>query len=169
MRLIQVVRSLLVEVSPPVLPMLGGNGANGVGIPDVLPSSASSASSSAVFQVGMVLKILDQWRGITSNRFVLNMVQGHHLQLKYHPSLFHNFWRFNVKVAVAHHPIIQKEVNDLLAKGVIESSSGVAGFYSSVFVFPKYIGVLQPILNLKHFNCYLHIPSFKMPTIRHGW
>ena len=67
----------------------------------------------------------------------------------------------------AHHPIIQKEVDELLAKGAVEPSSGDAGFYSSVFVVPKYTGGLQPILNLKQFNHYLLIPSFKMPTIRH--
>ena len=36
-----------------------------------------------------------------------------------------------------------------------------------VFVIPKHTGGLWPILNLKQFNCYLHIPSFKMPTIQH--
>ena len=70
-------------------------------------------------------------------------------------------------MATTHHPTIQKEVDELLAKGAIEPSSGGAGFYSSVFVVPKHTGGLWPILNLKHFNCYLHIPSFKMPTIRH--
>ena len=81
MRLIQVARSLLVAMYPPVLPILGGKGSVGVGTPDVPWSSASLSSSSAVFQVGMLFKFFDQWRGITSNRFVLNMVQGHHLLL----------------------------------------------------------------------------------------
>ena len=61
------------------------------------------------FQVGMLFKIVDQWRSITSNRFVLNMVQDHHLQLWSCPPLFHNFWQFNVKAATTHHPIIQEE------------------------------------------------------------
>ena len=63
--------------------------------------------------------------------------------------------------------IIQKEVDELLAKGAIEPSSGGAGFYSNVFVVPKHTGGLHPIFNLKCFNHYVHIPSFKMPTIRH--
>ena len=141
----------------------------GVDTPDVSQSSAPSSSSSAVFQVCMLFKFFDQWRSIMSNRFVLYMVWGHHLQLSYHPPLFCNFWQFNVKAAAAHHPIIQKEVDELLAKGAVEPSSGSAGFYSSVFVVPKYTGGLQPILNLKHFNHYMHIPSFKMLTIRHVW
>ena len=94
------------------------------------------------------------------------MVQGHHLQLRSHPHLFCDFWHFNVKAAAAHHPVIQKEVDELLAKGAIEPSSGGAGFYSSVFVVPKHTGDLHPILNLKHFNHFMHIPSFKMPTLK---
>ena len=74
-----------------------------------------------------------------------------------------------MKEAVAHHPIIQKEVDDLLPKGAIELSSGGAGFYSSVFVVPNSTGSLWPMLNLKWFSYYLHVPSFKLPTIRHVW
>ena len=90
----------------------------------------------------MLFKFFDQWRSITSNRFVLNMVWGHHLQLRSHPPLFHDFQHFNVKAAAAHHPIIQREVDELLGKGAIEPSSGGAGFYSSVFVVPKHTGGL---------------------------
>ena len=97
------------------------------------------------------------------------MVQCPHLQLWSCPPLLHNFQQFNVKVDTTHHPIIQKEMDELLAKGVIELSSNGAGFYSSVFVVPKHTGGLWSILNLKHFNCYVHVPSFKMPTIRHVW
>ena len=64
----------------------------------------------------MLFKFFDQWRSITSNRFVLNMVQGHHPQLRSCPPLFHNFQQFNVKVAAAHHPIIQKKVVSCLLR-----------------------------------------------------
>ena len=117
----------------------------------------------------MLFTFFDQWRSITSNRFVLNMVQGHHLQLQSYVPLFHIFWQFNVMAGTTHLPIIQKEMDELLANGAIELSSGGAGFYSRVFVVPKSTGGLRPILNLKHFNHYMHVPSFKMPTIRHVW
>ena len=68
------------------------------------------------------------------------MVQGHHLQLRSCTPLFHNCWQFNVKVATAHHPIIQKEVDELLSKGAIESPSGGAGFCSSMYVVPRHTG-----------------------------
>ena len=65
-------------------------------------------------------KILDQWRSLAFDRFVLNMIKGHHLQLRCHPLLFHNFTWFNIRVAVAHHAINQKEMDELLVKGSIE-------------------------------------------------
>ena len=152
-------RNLLVALFQPVLLSQDGKVGMGVCAPDVSqPSTSSSSSSStyATFQVGMLFKFFDQWKSITSNRFVLNMVQGHHLQLRSCPPLFHDFWHFNVKVAAAHRPVIQKEVDELFAKGAIEPSSGGAGFYSSMFVVPKCTGGLCPILNLKHFNHYAH-------------
>ena len=165
-------RSLLVALFPPVLLNQEGKVGVGVSAPDVpqpSTSSPSSSTTSTTFQIGILFKFFDQWRSIISNRFVLNMVQGHHLQLRSHPPLFHDFQHFNVKAAAAHHPVIQKEVDELLAKGAIEPSSGGAGFYSSMFVVPKHTGGLRPILNLKCFNCFMHIPSFKMPTLKNVW
>ena len=65
-----------------------------------------------------------------------------------------------MKVAAAHHPIIQKEVDELLSKEVIEPSSGGAGFYSSVFVVLKHTGGLKAILPLRQFNHYLPYTFF---------
>ena len=120
-------------------------GGMGVSAPDVTEpstSSASSSSTSAPFQVGMIFKFFDQWRSITSNRFVLNMVWGHHLQLRSYSPLFHDFWHFNIKVTAAHHPVIHREFDGLLAKGAIEPSSSGADFYSSMFMVPKHTGGL---------------------------
>ena len=144
-----------------------GMGVSTPDVPEASTSSSSSSSTSTMFQVGMLFKCFDQWKSITCSRFVLNMVWGHHLQLRSHPPLFCDFQHFNFKVAVAHHPVIHKEVDELLAKGAIEPSSSGAGFYSSMFVVPKCTGGLHPILNLKHFNHFMHIPSPKMPT--HTW
>ena len=48
---------------------------------------------------------------------------------------------------MAHHPIIQKEVDEILAKDVTEPCTGSASFYSNVFVVPKCTDGLQAILN----------------------
>ena len=49
---------------------------------------------------------------------------------------------------MAHHPIFQNVVDELLAKGAIEPSSGGAGFHSSVFVVPKHTDASGPYLTL---------------------
>ena len=96
---IRVVGSQL-EVDLQVPLNLERSGAMGDSVPDVLQCSTSSPSSSST------PKFLEQWRSITSKRFVLNMVKGHNPQLKCCPMLFHNFRQFNIKGAAAHHPII---------------------------------------------------------------
>ena len=82
------------------------------------------------------------------------MVKGHHLQLMCHPPLFHNFRWFNMKA----HPIIQDEVNELLANGAIEPATSGSSFNSNIFAVSKHAGGLQPILNLEQFNYYMHTP-----------
>ena len=56
------------------------------------------------------------------------MAQGHHLRLWSHPPLFCQLLAVNVKAPTTHHPINQKEVDELLTKGATEPSSGGAGF-----------------------------------------
>ena len=67
------------------------------------------------------------------------------------------------------HPIIQKEVDEVLARGAADPSVGGTGFYPSVFVVPICTGGLEPMLKFKQFNCFMHIPTLKMPTIRQVW
>ena len=59
------------------------------------------------------------------------MVKGPHIQLRWHPPVFHNFTWFNIMAAITHDLIIQ-EVNELLAKGSTEACMGGAGFYSTL-------------------------------------
>ena len=73
------------------------------------------------------------------------MVKGHNLQLRCHPLLFHNFKWFNIKIAAIHNPFIQKEMDELIAKGAIELSTGGA----SSFVVHEHTDALQPVLSLK--------------------
>ena len=59
----------------------------GYGVSDMLQSTTSLTSSSPVVQVGTVPNVLDQWKIITSNRIVLNIVCGHNLWFKSHPGI----------------------------------------------------------------------------------
>ena len=71
--------------------ILGGREAMGDSIPDVFHCTPLSLSPSSIEQVGTLYPGLGHWSSITSNRFVLSMVKGHHVQLRYHPQLTHSF------------------------------------------------------------------------------
>ena len=84
----------------------------------------SGISGEALLPIGL----LESLGNIISNMFVVNMAKGHHLQLRCHLPLFHNIRQFKIKAIPAHHSIIENELDELLAKGPIEQSSGGAGF-----------------------------------------
>ena len=134
------------------------------GIPDVIQSATSS--SLFVVQACTLPNFLDQWRKITSNRFVLNIVKGHHLQLSYHPPLFCNFKWFNIKAVSSHHP---EGGGWTVSQGCYWTIDWWCCFNLNVFFVPWTYGGLQPLLSLKQFNCYMHIHTFKILTIRHIW
>ena len=57
-------------------------------------------------------------------------------------------------------------MDELLAKGAIEQSIGGAGICTNSIFVPKCMGHFHLIFNLKHFNHYICIPTFKITTIR---
>ena len=104
----------------------------GESVPDVLQSTSSSPLSSLLYRLVHFQNILDQWKSLTFDGFEPNMVKHHHLQFRCHVPLFYKSTWFNITAAMAHHPIIQKEGNELLPKGSIESWMGASGFYSTL-------------------------------------
>ena len=111
-------------------------------------NSQPSSSSSFVVQFYTLSQVLDQWRSITSYRPVLNMTKDHHLQPRSHCPLFHNFKWSNIKAVAAPYPIIQREVDELLAVGTIEPPFHDADLYSNVFAVPKHNGVSGAYITL---------------------
>ena len=92
-------------------------------IPDALQSSTS-----AIVHVGTLPAFFMQWRSITSNTVVLNIVRGHQFVLGCCHLLFFNSRWFNIKAAVTYHPIIQKDEDKLLPKGLLNPRLVVLGF-----------------------------------------
>ena len=109
-----------------------------------------------IYCAGWYPKVLDQWRSLTLSRFLLDMVKGYNLELRCHPLLFHNFRWFDIKAAMAHHPIIQKEVDDQIAKGATEPLGGGAGFCSMYFGFLGTLMVYEPYSILNNLTAYAH-------------
>ena len=96
---------------------------------------------------------------------MLSKAKGHHLQLRCHPLLFHTFKQCNIKATPSLHSIIQKEVGEFLTRAPPNHQRIVL----KCFVVPKHTGGLWPILNFTQFYHFMHIPIFKMPTVRQVW
>ena len=95
-------------------------------------------------------QFLDKWRSITYSRFVLNMVKGHHLQHRCHPLLFCNFKWFSINDAAASLPVIQKKVDRLLTKSVMEQSTDGEVFTQMYLWFLSIHMVYDPYSGLRH-------------------
>ena len=61
---------------------------------------------------------------------MLTLVKGDHCLLRCYPLLFCKFKQFNIRAALGCHLVIQKEDDELLAKGAIEPSTDGAALYT---------------------------------------
>ena len=61
-------------------------------------------------------------------RFGLSTIKVQLLQLRCHPPLLQIFKQFNIKTAMTYHPVIQSEVDELLAKGEMNFPLTVLAF-----------------------------------------
>ena len=125
--------------------------------------------SSSVVQYGALPHFLVQWRSITSNRLVLIMVKGHHVQYRAKLLLFCNFSWCNIKTALVHHPVIQKEAWELLEKLVVNHQLVVLVSIPMCLWFLSVCVVYILLFIWKKVYCYMHIHSFRMPTIKQVW
>ena len=62
------------------------------------------------------------------------------------PSILHMFKYFNIKAVLAHCLIIQKKIEELLAKGVTEPFTGSTGFTQMCFWYLSVQAVYNPYL-----------------------
>ena len=80
---------------------------------------------------------------------MLNVVKGHHLSLRAWFALLCNFHWFIIKASIVYHPVIQRELQELLAKGQLNHQVVELVTIPMGVVVPKWLGGLQPILNLE--------------------
>ncbi|CAB4038826.1 Hypothetical predicted protein, partial [Paramuricea clavata] len=116
------------------------------------------------FQAGRLSSYAEQWKLLTSDKFILDMVTGAHIELSSTP--------FQVKCqqkklfSSKERLVIDSEIKSLLAKGVIVPSVTEPGEYiSPIFIIPKKDGSYRMILNLKQFNEHVAYHHFKMDTL----
>ena len=114
------------------------------------------------FKAGCLSQHISSWEEITSDREVLQTVQGMKLEVEETP-LQGQCSGFEIP---ENQPLIQEEVNKLLKKGVIvECEHEPVEYISPIFLKEKTDGTQKLILNLKKLNKHLEYKHFKMQTL----
>ena len=114
----------------------------------------------------MISKNIENWKKLTSDKFTIHTVL-HGLKLKFYDtpvgSQIHEYKRSKAEAE-----IIDKEVNLLLQKKVIQMSSHEKGeHFSNLFTRVKSDGSYRMILNLKKLNANCSTHHFKMESVEH--
>ena len=117
------------------------------------------------FRAGGVAQCLPEWKKLTSDQEILNLVQGVRLDFKEPPiqDKIPNEIKFNRE----EEPLVIQELERFLDLGILEKSSIQPGdFVSNLFTRPKKEpGRLRIIANLKNLNKFIKFVHFKLEGI----
>ena len=103
---------------------------------------------------------IDNWRKLTSDPEILDIVTGAHIEFGSVPYQF--FIPSQIKLSESEMEIIDNEIIDLLQKKMIVKSEHEFGEYiSTIFVREKEDGSHRMILNLKPLNKHVKYLHFK--------
>jgi len=117
-----------------------------------------------MFRAGQIASNLDQWKTLTTDREILNTVEGQTIEFIVQP----------IQVKPPYQPqwanektkFMDSEILALLEKGIIEHAVRDKNeFISTIFLRPKKDGNYRMILNLKSLNHYVKYQHFKMDSI----
>ena len=116
------------------------------------------------FTAGKISRFMDNWKLITSDTKILEVVNGYSIEFESKP--FQNTVPKPIKFNENDTAIIDAEISDLLAKKIIERVTifDEDEFISNIFVRPKKNGKFRVIINLKHLNEFIEYNHFKMET-----
>ena len=130
--------------------------------PDV--QKVNTPLSTETFTAGGTRFCLEQWRGLTSDNFILWTVAGAILDFDGNPAQL--ICPKPLRFSKPEFEILDEQIVDFLAKGIVEKVVHTEPeFISNVFVRPKKNGSHRLILNLRDLNNFIEYHHFKMDTI----
>jgi hypothetical protein len=125
----------------------------------------TKAVVSTVRTAGCIKRYIKNWKSITADPYILDMVQHAHIKFNKVRDLSQdaiNPYAMSVKEA----KLLECEIKKLLSKGVlVEIDEGEAKYLSNVFLRPKKDGSHRMILNLNALNKNIEYKKFKMETL----
>ena len=120
----------------------------------------------ATFQAGNISKHAEAWKKLTGDKFIIDIVT-HGLLLNFHDNYRPSKYPFQYPRGKKETDVINKEISDLLRKGVICISPPMPGdYFSNLFTREKKDGTMRTILNLKYLNEECDTHHFKMETLK---
>lgn len=114
---------------------------------------------------GRLQSFLPQWQSLTSDPWVLNVIQGYRLSLLMEPFQSHIP---STHVSDCQASLIDEEVKEMIQKGAVHAvpnSHPRDGFVNSLFLVPKKGGGQRPVINFKGLNQFLKYQHFKVEGI----
>ena len=106
-----------------------------------------------------------QWKRITNDPAILNLVNGWEIEFHTHPQ--EAIAKQKTNMAADERLAVEGEIAAMLEKGAIEKSGAVQGqVLSGIFLREKKDGSSRPILNLKGLNDHIPYIHFKMETLK---
>ena len=116
----------------------------------------------STFVAGGISKHLKNWKELTNDEFILDMVKGSKIPIDDLGESNQTSFRKN-DISKENMPKIESEIQKLLKTKVIEETETEEGEHiSPIFVVPKPDGSVRLILNLKKFNESVEYQHFKM-------
>ena len=118
------------------------------------------------FRAGLIGECWEEWRKLTSDRWILRMVKGFPIEFDQTP--FQERLPRPIKLRSAEAWGLELALQDFLEQGVIEHCTEIHenDFFSSLFTTPKKDGSARVIFNLSKLNESVEAVHFKMDTIK---
>ena len=118
-----------------------------------------------MFKAGKVTDFVNNWKRLTSDKFVIKAVLGCDIEFETLP--VQHQYPPPYPVNDANGILINNEINKFLSKGIIVESEHEPGEYiCNIFTRRKKDGSLRIILNLKPLNKFVKYRHFKMDTLK---
>ena len=98
---------------------------------------------------GNLANHIANWRGITTDPWILEAVKGYRLELASQP--YQLFTPSPINFSDSESAVVQSEIQTLLDKGAIEHVEYTQGeFISTLFLVPTKSGDLRPVINFSY-------------------
>ena len=129
-----------------------------------LTKGSVATVANGIFTANEIAKYVHQWELLTSDREILDIVQGAHVDFEHIPeqhvpTMSNDFSQSETK-------LIELEIEKLICKGVIKPCGKEGNdFVSKIFLRPKKDASYRLILNFKNLNEIVQYHHFKMDTL----